>query len=490
MGSDESRRSLPAVPLEPLLERDPRELGPFRLLGRLGSGGMGVAYLADGLGQWAVVKVVRSELADDPAFRARLTRELAAIDRLEGQTARVLQSSLDGPTPWFAMEFLAGRTLDHRVRDRGPISGTELVDLARALAEVVSGVHAAGIVHRDIKPSNVMISPDGVRLIDFGIAEMEDGTQLTRTGSVMGSMGWLAPEQVRGDATGPATDVHAWALCVVFAATGQAPFGNDTSVASMYRVLESAPEVPTSITEPLNGLLARALTKDPSSRPTLDEVIGLNEALARDTSPPTSLDPDATTRQVMTTKPSPAKARSRPPSQTSALSLAHPNANPARTPPRGRAAVTVVLLAALAGLGWVIWNWTNQEHTNAVAQDPPSAAAESSTGGSTSSDSPTQRAVGRTGSEGPLSWSAIDCSPAKAPDANGNGGSWATFSMAWENSGTTKRTVEVEVAEPMGRKRSWIVDVRPGTSGEEFGIPSDGFAFACDQLDFLSVTLL
>ena len=272
MSESRERRALPSVPLEPLLDRDPRELGVFRLLGRLGAGGMGVAYLADGLGQWAVVKVVRSELADDPAFRARLSRELDAIARLDGQSARVLEASLDGPVPWFAMEFIPGQTLDHRVKDRGPFTGDDLTSLAGGLANVIAGVHAAGIVHRDIKPANIMLSPDGPRLIDFGIAETDEGTQLTRTGSVMGSLGWLAPEQVRGDPTSAATDVHAWALCVVFAASGEPPFGSDTSAAALYRVLESTPQVPSSVREPLRGLLERALTKDAAHRPTLAAV--------------------------------------------------------------------------------------------------------------------------------------------------------------------------------------------------------------------------
>jgi len=233
---------------------------------------MGVAFLADGLGQWAVVKVIRSELADDPGFRSRVARELDAVGRLDGQSARVLADGLGDAVPWFAMEFIEGQTLDHRVRDRGPLRGGDLVGFAGGVAGVLAGVHAAGIVHRDVKPSNVMMSPSGPRLIDFGIAEVDEGTQLTRTGSVMGSLGWLAPEQVRGDATGPATDVHAWALCVVFAATGDAPFGSDTSAAAMYRVLEATPQVPESVPEPLRGLLQGALAKEPARRPTLDQV--------------------------------------------------------------------------------------------------------------------------------------------------------------------------------------------------------------------------
>jgi len=255
-------------------ERDPRELGVFRMLGRLGYGGMGVAYLARGEDQWAVVKVVRSDLGDSSTFRARLARELEAMRRAEGPyTATLLDSDLDGDPAWFAMEFIPGTNLTRRISDAGPLSAAELTDFAAGLAQALDHVHGVGIVHRDLKPSNVMMSPTGPRLIDFGIAGIEEGTHLTSTGSVVGSTGWLAPEQVTGDPVTAATDVHAWALCVLFAATGTPPFGADSATASLYRVLEVAPAVPDSIPEPLRGLLAGALAKDPAYRPTLDQVV-------------------------------------------------------------------------------------------------------------------------------------------------------------------------------------------------------------------------
>jgi serine/threonine protein kinase len=271
--SDESSPVLPAVPLEPLRERDPRELGGFRMLGRLGFGGMGVAYLAESAGKWAVVKVVRSDLADSSTFRARLLRELEAMRRTEGpHTASLLASDLDSDPAWFAMEFIPGANLTRFVADAGPLPGDDLEGFARGLAEALAHVHAAGIIHRDLKPSNVMMSPTGPRLIDFGIAGLDEGTNLTKTGSVVGSTGWLAPEQVTGDPIGPAADIHAWALCVLFAATGTPPFGGDTSTAAMYRVLEVTPEVPHSISQPLRDLLVGAVAKDPAYRPTIDQV--------------------------------------------------------------------------------------------------------------------------------------------------------------------------------------------------------------------------
>jgi serine/threonine protein kinase len=262
-----------AVPMEPLRDRDPRELGGFRMLGRLGYGGMGVAYLAQGSGDWAVVKVVRSDLSDSSTFRARLLRELEAMRRAEGPyTAALLASDVDADPAWFAMEYIPGSNLGRHVVDTGPLPAADLQAFAASLALALAHVHAAGVVHRDLKPSNIMMSPTGPRLIDFGIAGMEEGTNLTRAGSVVGSAGWLAPEQVTGDPISFATDIHAWGLCVLFAATSSPPFGADTSTAAMYRVLEATPEIPPEIPQPLRDLLTGAVAKDPAYRPPLDRL--------------------------------------------------------------------------------------------------------------------------------------------------------------------------------------------------------------------------
>jgi predicted Ser/Thr protein kinase len=274
MGADNRDRALPPVPSEPLRETDPRELGEFRLLGRLGSGGMGVAFLAEGQGQWAVVKMIRSDLADDRTFRARLSRELDAM-KLAGHetTASLLAAEPYASPAWFAMEFIPGVTLARRVEDSGPLSMPEVQRLAADLAVVLARLHDVGITHRDIKPGNIMLSPDGPKIIDFGIADLAEGTALTRTGVVLGSTGWLAPEQVKGEEVTPATDVHAWALCVLFAASGSAPFGADTTTAAIYRVLEHSPEVPETVPDPLRDLLRSAIDKDPARRPTMAQIV-------------------------------------------------------------------------------------------------------------------------------------------------------------------------------------------------------------------------
>jgi serine/threonine protein kinase len=277
----------PRAPLEPLRDRDPRDLGGFRLLGRLGYGGMGVAYLAERAGAWGVVKVIRSDLADSPSFRARLKRELEAMARAEGPfTAGVLASDLNNDPAWFAMEFIPGANLSRFISENGLMSPAQLQEFALDLAQAMSHIHSRGIIHRDIKPSNVMMSPSGPKLIDFGVAGLDEGTNLTKTGSVVGSTGWLAPEQITGDPITTASDVHAWALCVLFAATGSAPFGNDTSATAMYRVLEKIPHIPDFIEHPLRDLIAGAVMKTPSYRPTLEQIINsLHEGTAQPWTP-------------------------------------------------------------------------------------------------------------------------------------------------------------------------------------------------------------
>jgi hypothetical protein len=273
--SDEASRALPPVPLEPLTEDDPSQLGNYRLLGRLGAGGMGVAYLAsDSARNWIVVKTIWPHLAADRAFRARLVRELQVMRTVSGgTTAALLNADTESATPWFAMEFIPGTTLARKVEDSGPLSSDELNTFALDLLRAVQSVHAAGVTHRDLKPANIMLSPTGPRLIDFGVADLEGGTQLTRTGAVLGSTGWLAPEQVRGDDATAATDMHAWALCVLYAATGTSPFGAENSATAIYRVLETTPDVPAFIEEPLRSVVTAALAKDPLSRPTPDQAI-------------------------------------------------------------------------------------------------------------------------------------------------------------------------------------------------------------------------
>ena len=266
---------LPAVPLQPLSPSDPRELGGHRILGCLGVGGMGTAFLAEKNGTWAVIKVIHPHLLRERGLTARLARELNVMKRVQGSfTAHVLDSDLDSEHPWFAMELIPGTSLARQVEENGALAPHEVENLALALLAPLKSIHEAGIVHRDFKPSNIMMSPSGPKLIDFGIAYLADETRLDRTGTTIGSPGWMSPEQLRGDGQiTPATDIHSWALCVLFASRGHSPFGPDTSASAAYRVLHDTPEVPTTISNPLRNLLLGALLKDPETRPDLDMLI-------------------------------------------------------------------------------------------------------------------------------------------------------------------------------------------------------------------------
>ena len=231
----------------PLAADDPRAIGSFTLLGRLGAGGMGTAYLAEADGQWVVVKVLRSDLADNPGFRTRLRRELASLRWLEGpEGITIISEDLESNAPWFAMEFVEGQTLTDRVRTVGPLQGNALVAFANDLASRIDAIHRAGVTHRDIKPSNVVLSPSGPRIIDFGVALVDERTAMTTSGVMIGTLGWAAPEQVAGDRVGPEADVHAWGLCVLYAATGKAPFEADSAAGLLYKVVHTQPTIPSA----------------------------------------------------------------------------------------------------------------------------------------------------------------------------------------------------------------------------------------------------
>ena len=257
-----------------LVASDPREVGGFRLLGRLGSGGMGTAFLAEAAGQWVVIKILKPELAGDTVFRARLRRELDSLKRIDGTGAvRVVHEDLDGPSPWFAMEYVEGQTLADRVDTAGSLTGNALTSFAQGLAEQVGAIHRAGVTHRDIKPSNIVISPAGPRIIDFGIAVMDERTAMTSTGVLVGTLGWASPEQVAGDDVGPAADIHAWGLCVLYAATGASPFAAETAASMVYKVVHVNPEVPPGLPGGLTPTVAGALRKDPAARPSVEDLI-------------------------------------------------------------------------------------------------------------------------------------------------------------------------------------------------------------------------
>jgi serine/threonine protein kinase len=255
--------------MDPLRAEDPRRVGAYHLLGRLGAGGMGMVYIGRSpAGLPVAIKVVHPELADDPSFRGRFAREVTAARAVSGAfTAAVIDADPDAPSPWLATAFLPGMTLHDAVAEHGPFPVPAVYALGASLAEALISVHRAGVVHRDLKPANVILAQDGPRLIDFGIAHAADAAVLTRTGSLIGSPGFLAPEQAVGGATGPASDVFALGAVLGFAATGESPFGRGSAPALIYRVVHNAPRLDGVADPELRALIAACLDKNPRNRP-------------------------------------------------------------------------------------------------------------------------------------------------------------------------------------------------------------------------------
>lgn len=254
--------------VSPLDAADPASVGPYRLLGRLGVGGMGVVFLGQNdAGQRAAVKVVRSELASQAQFRVRFAREVKAADSVSGTfTAQVLDSDTESRTQWVATAYVPGLTVAEYVETHGAIRGDGARVFGLGLAEALHTIHVRGLVHRDVKPSNVIMGVDGPKVIDFGISHAIDATSLTQTGTHIGSLAWMAPEQMTGDAVGPATDVFAWGLVVAYAALGRHPYGEGRPEALAFRMANQEPDL-TGLAGPLSGAVAGALNSNPDERP-------------------------------------------------------------------------------------------------------------------------------------------------------------------------------------------------------------------------------
>ncbi|WP_327137363.1 serine/threonine protein kinase [Streptomyces sp. NBC_01340] len=261
--------------MQPLGVDEPTVVGPYRLLGRLGSGGMGRVYLGRSTGGRTVaVKIVHPHFALDEEFRARFRREVEAARRVGGAwTAPVLDADPEASVPWVATGYAAGPSLAAAVADAGgPLPAHSVRVLGAGLAEALTAVHALGLVHRDVKPSNVLLTLDGPLLIDFGIARATDGTaSLTSTGVSVGSPGYMSPEQILGKGVTGAADVFSLGAVLVYAATGESPFPGDSSAALLYKVVHEEPRL-GSLEGELRELVAACLAKDPAGRPTPGEV--------------------------------------------------------------------------------------------------------------------------------------------------------------------------------------------------------------------------
>ncbi|GGX56176.1 bifunctional serine/threonine-protein kinase/ABC transporter substrate-binding protein [Streptomyces fructofermentans] len=263
--------------MEPLRSSDPARIADHRLLGRLGAGGMGVVYLARTPGGALVaLKVLLSEYAEEPDFRERFRREVEVARRVDSRWAVALvDADPEAGAPWLATAFVPGPSLAEAVSAYGPLSERGVRLLGARLAEALGEVHRAGLVHRDLKPGNVLIAHDGPRLIDFGIARAPDDLTLTATGMVVGTPGYLSPEQAGGrdgDGIGPASDVFSLGCVLAFAATGRAPFGGGEVDALLYRAVHDPADL-DAVPAGLLQLLDRCLDKDPARRPDAAELV-------------------------------------------------------------------------------------------------------------------------------------------------------------------------------------------------------------------------
>ncbi|MGK5631856.1 protein kinase domain-containing protein [Streptomyces sp. URMC 123] len=357
----------------PLHAGDPAEVGGHHLVGRLGAGGMGVVYLArSATGRHVAVKVVHSQFADDPEFRDRFRREVAAARRVSGAfTAPVVDADADAVRPWMATLYIPGDTLGQRVARRGPLAPSELRCLLIGLAEALRDIHRAGVVHRDLKPANVLLAADGPRVIDFGVSRAVDWEALTQTGRLMGTPPFMSPEQLTSPLeVGPASDVFSLGTVLVHAATGRNPFDGASPYETVTQVVEGDPDL-SGVPAGLLPLARRCLAKAAKDRPTPEELL----AELRAWSPP---EPEPRPEPMHVPRPEPVPEPTPGPESVPEPTpgpepepVPEPEPEPApeaKRPRRALAALTVVAtLAALLGGG--------QHQERHTTTDAPAAAA-------------------------------------------------------------------------------------------------------------------
>jgi serine/threonine protein kinase len=259
--------------MEPLSADDPRQIGGFSLRSRLGAGGMGRVYLAFSPGGRAVaMKVVHPGLAADPEFLRRFRNEVAAARAVSGMyTAPVVGAGVDDDPPWLATAYVPGPPLAEVVGRYGPLSETAVWRLGAGLTEALRAVHACGLVHRDLKPGNVLLAADGPHVIDFGISRAFEGTSVTSTGMVVGTPGYMSPEQAEGQQAGPPSDVFSLGCVLAYAATGNAPFGGGSAASILYRVVTGQPDL-SGVPANLRQVITACLAKNPRERIGLDQL--------------------------------------------------------------------------------------------------------------------------------------------------------------------------------------------------------------------------
>lgn len=324
----------------PLHKEDPRSIGGYRLLDRLGAGGMGMVYRGRSRsGREVALKVVHAKHAQDPVFRARFRHEIDAARRVSGAfTAAVVDADPEADPPWMATQYVPGASLAARIRDGGPLRVSELRPLALGLVEALRDIHRAGVVHRDLKPANVLMAADGPRVIDFGISRAaESHHTLTETGQVIGTPPFMSPEQFTDARTvGPASDIFSLGALLVYCVTGRGPFDADSPYLTGYRVVHHQPAL-DGVTGPVRAVLERCLAKEPADRPGPDE---LAREFASALPEPAPDDPGTMTLRL-------------PPARPGTASAPHTTAVTRRPRRRG----TRVLLAATAVLAVGLSGW-------------------------------------------------------------------------------------------------------------------------------------
>src|SRR3954454_8320959 len=266
--------------VSPLHRDDFTTLGPYRLAGRLGAGGMGVVYLGlDAQDRYVAIKLVHARLAGDPEFRDRFRSEVERARQVPSFcTAEVLDADLDHTPPYLVVEYVDGPSLAQVVHERGPLSPSHLHSVAVGVATALTGIHGAGVIHRDLKPENVLLAPGSPKVIDFGIARAFEATsQHTRTDQMVGTVAYMAPERFSsrpGTDLTAAADIFAWGCVVGFAGTGRTPFQGDSPEATAARILTQPPYL-DGLIEPLRGFIESATAKDPADRPTARELLDM-----------------------------------------------------------------------------------------------------------------------------------------------------------------------------------------------------------------------
>ncbi|MEI5526640.1 serine/threonine-protein kinase [Streptomyces brasiliscabiei] len=445
---------------QPLQSDDPSQVAGYRLAARLGAGGMGRVYLSHTQGGRPVaIKVVRPELADDPAFRRRFGREIKAARRVRGAyTAELIDADADGVPPWLATLYVPGPSLAEAVGRRGPLPVPAVLWLMAGVAEALQAIHDEGIVHRDLKPSNVLLAADGPRVIDFGISVAADLTSHTATGTAVGTPQFMAPEQATGGDVTTATDVFALGQTAAFAALGEPLYGDGPSVGVLYRIVHSAPDL-SLLPERLRPMMARCLAVDPARRPGPAEIVawcrdqlgpdtgtGGGPAVWREvTGPEVPVPPPAASQRPTVAHPVPPLSPTQPFGPHGPLVLhgpmtvagphgpARPEGPQQRRARRRRTAlITAVAVVGgsllLSGLVWTVAQGVDR------IRDRVTTSSSSSTSG-------TGTAAGAEGTDG-----TEDRGAEESPGSGGSGGSKGTGDGTSEASGSSP----TESAEPRG----------------------------------------